>query len=269
MSDETLEYRHSGRLGLSPILMPTVGMIGAVILGVIYAYACVWNPLVYIAFILVFLYGFAVGGLVGFMGKLGKCRNMPFLFLVGFGITFVSFYISWAIFIIALSQRFGEDMGLSSLVLLVRPDLVIQAIIALNETGWVELFGSPFNGWPLWIAWVLEAAGILLSGTLGAGLFVKDAVFCEQCGSWCTDGRSILIELPEDDDEFEEIIEGSFSKILKQHKVGAEIYPRLNIDMFNCNNCKRTKGYHLNLTTMEVDDNGNTTIRRKLFRNPG
>ena len=77
-------YRHSGKIGYSPFLLLLAGVPLLIVLSYIYAYVFIYNPFVYITFVAIGGYAFAVGCVIALLGKAGKCRNKLFLTVSGF-----------------------------------------------------------------------------------------------------------------------------------------------------------------------------------------
>jgi len=66
-------YRHSGKIGLAgPLLVTLCGSLTAVVLGVVYSYFIVYVPLIYLNFVANAVFGFAIGGAVGWAAKSGR-----------------------------------------------------------------------------------------------------------------------------------------------------------------------------------------------------
>src|SRR5512146_3526374 len=99
-------YSHSGKfeiLGL--VYMLVFGAAGALVLGLIYAYATDYIPLVYLNMLLVIGYGCGVGACVHFGAKFGKVRNGKLLLLGGFAAGLMAEYTNWVWWVLAYTKQ--------------------------------------------------------------------------------------------------------------------------------------------------------------------
>ncbi len=69
-------YRHSGRVTPASIFLALIlGSIAAAILGVLYAIAINYIPVIQINFVITCIFGAAVGLTVNYLAYIGKMRN--------------------------------------------------------------------------------------------------------------------------------------------------------------------------------------------------
>ena len=89
-------YKHSGEAPVGGILLAGVaGLLTAVFCSVLYTYAQVWIPFVYLNLVLTVLLGMAIGVAVAHAAFLGKIRNTMVVTAMGFVFALVAIYCEW------------------------------------------------------------------------------------------------------------------------------------------------------------------------------
>ncbi len=192
-------YRHSGKIGITGVLIPLFGTVPTLIGALLYAYAVVYIPIAgIVSLILLGAFIFLVGLSTGRIAKAAKCRNTAFLSLVTVGVALVGLYSTWVFFLYALIGK-KEDPGVSFLFsLFLNPDELFSIIRELNRTGWYTIKGITPSGILLWIFWFLEALFLVVGSVFLSRSIIVRAVFCEKCNVWTKLQSSTRLELPEE-----------------------------------------------------------------------
>ena len=261
-------YKHSGRLGLGPALVPAIGVASALLLSLVYAYITVYSPIAgWVSLFFVAGFGIAMAFTMVVAGRMAKVRNPGFMTLVGLFIGVVALYCSWAAFesvLICRSLDEGEE-GIGYLQMLMRPGDLWALCQALNETGWYEIKGSTPSGIALWIMWGIEAAVIVGATVFGALGSISDEVFCESCNAWCDDRDiGLVLGLPTDEGLFNRVKEGDIGA-LESLELPLSGMPFLNIEVKQCESCNDMSSYQAKLVEHKVDDKGNPTTESSDF----
>ena len=245
-------YGHSGKLGNSVPLILLLGIPVSVVMAAVYAYLVVYVPLVGYVNIL-FLGGYVLG--TGFvlqkLAKMGKCRNVTVLYLLGGIVGAVGLYAAWVFFFKAM---WGEE--LSAVRLAAAPQDVWELAVVLNAQGWWE--GGP-TGILQWVTAGIET----LTFIIGCGWMTAQAidreVFCEDCNSWCEQTAEQHLKITEEFAatlEIEEKSDWQHFDILKLPVAEPDEYPRFVGETLKCTGCGETSAIRLNLLTLKQGDKG-------------
>jgi hypothetical protein len=176
-------YRHSG--AISPVGIFTAsaaGIVTAAVLGIAYAFAVAYIPIVYVNALLTFGFGWLMGQAVGWGAKAGKIRNPFVATAYGFIAGAIGLYIAWGTDCLA---RFVIPEALPvSYLEAYQPDLLLFYIQAFYEQGLWSIKGGTVKGIPLAIVWAIEAIVIVGAATYYARAAIVHHPFCELCRHW-------------------------------------------------------------------------------------
>lgn len=180
----TLYYRHSGKI--SPGGM-TIAMVGgsavAMLLGTVYAYADLYNPLAgWITFLVTGGTGFLMGLLIKKLILSGQIRNVPLALLLSTFLAGMLFVTAWEVWLYALLQRAGNPVDP---LLLLDPRVVWGLLGLLYDQGAWTFQGTTVSGPALAIIWLAEAGCLLAIPIVMGWRTVKESPFCEHCQRWC------------------------------------------------------------------------------------
>ena len=249
-------YQHSGKIGLSPLLLFVAGVPLIIILRCIYAYITGYNPIAgYVTFLILLGYVWGNGVLIGLLARAGKCRSTSFLFLSGFIGGLLGLYFSWLFFIYALAHSAGyTDVGLLDIAF--NPGAMWEMVLSINENGWFSIKGATPSGIVLWIFWLIEAAAIVFGTLLVAGFSIEDDMFCEKCESWCDVAETKYFKVPQN------LISAKASDLNPLNlgnleDAGVNVRPAIKREQLKCNNCFNVLGLRYKLISSEVDKEGN------------
>ena len=250
---ETSYHKNSGSFGvLSPVYISVFGILSAIILGTIYAYAVFYIPFIYLNFLLTLGLGLVLGNIIGFAGKIGKARNKKLMLVSGIVVGLISLYVAWAAWILALS-------GHQALVL--SPVILIQVLGEVGKEGVWSMFGYTPTGVVLYAIWLIEAGMIVWFTVVACKDFMGETPFCERCSCWAEEKFEIWpLSLPEDPEQVREQMEhGELDglKALSPQPEGTAAYSSLTLR--SCPSCEESRFLTFKLASTEVDSEGEAT----------
>ena len=257
-ADTDLYYRHSGRTPVVRLLAALAAVLpAAVIMAVIYGAAAVYLPKVgyvklvlILAGLLVFGFGFGVGGLTGFMLKWARVRSIVAVACVSLLAAVLAYYVSWVTWETLILRR--EDVEVLPLRLLVRPDGVWFLANMINQTGTI-VFGStetPIRGPVLWLLWAVEAAIVVGIASQVPVRMLRHLAYCEPCERWCDRHQGVLSFRYGDEAALRSRLERKDLAVLQElGQADMDAAQRFRVDLDNCPQCQHT---HL-LSVFRVD----------------
>lgn len=248
-------YRHSGKFGLLGfVYMLAFGAVGALVLGLVYAYADNYIPLVYLNLLLVVAYGCGVGACVHYGAKLGKVRNVPLLLLGGFVAGLMAEYSNWVWWVYAYSKQE---------VLVYMPSDLWQVIQEVNEQGAWSVFGSTPTGVELWAYWGLEALVIVAGSTAIAWLTLSSLPFCETCGRWADSKDTVSpLDAVAEPQKFKSRLElKEYEAVKTLHKVATDAAAYSEVVLQKCPACSESNFLTVRAVTVSVDKKGKSNRR--------
>jgi len=170
-----LYYKHSGKFFMGGLLVAVfIGLLVGLPCAWLYAWLIHWNPLIYVDVLASFGFGGIIGAAIESSLESHKCRNVPVAGLAAFLVVVISYYVSWAVWLRALTH-------FPTMAFLLNPVAMWKTILAVNEVGAWSLRGDVVKGIPLWIAWGLEAACIIGIAVYTAVHAMQQASYCEGC----------------------------------------------------------------------------------------
>lgn len=156
-------YEHSGKFSLPGVLIAFgLGVLTAIVMAFIYNFLIVLIPIIYLNFFITVGFGVAIGYSVKYFSRFGKIRNKTYIISLAAAVGFVAFYFQWIAYFVFLSY---DDLSFEAysdhLSIIFNPLYLASLIIELNVVGSWSIFGLMFNGMPLWLIWISEAAIII------------------------------------------------------------------------------------------------------------
>ncbi len=257
-------YTHSGSLGSALFLVPLVGIVAGLVLGLLYAYITVYSPIGgYVSVLFVAGLGFGVGMASALSAKVAKCRNPAFLKVAGFAVGLATLYGSWVFFEFVLLRHGGAEIEWANLPgLFLSPAVVWELASSINEDGWFSIGSFTPSGIVLWILWAIEAMIIVGIVTIATGFSVDDEVFCERCNQWIeTGGPPLRLTIPEGED-LQTRVAGGELEALESLTPATDIYPFLAVDLKECDRCKNMATYQVKMIEQKVADDNTTKVEK-------
>ena len=255
-------YKHSGRVPVAGLLWSLMlGGATAAVLGVVYAYATNYIPLVYINFLLTIAFGAAIGGAVGAGARMGRVRNLPVAVAAGVLMGLVGLYVAWAFDPMA---RFGFSPVFDPLAL-------YAYMQVFYENGFWGMSGdNTVSGIFLGLVWAAEAGAILfIAGKIPAGV-LADKPFCETCIEWGTTEGAVqrLSVTPKQQDSLNRLLTGDLEALAQFDRTPGDQGPYLTLDLTTCGSCAESNFLTVSLVTPTTDREGKpTTVVQPLLQN--
>ena len=176
-------YKHSGKFAPQAlVIVPVMGILSALILGVVYGFLIFYCPFIYINFFITLLFGGGVGLAVSVAVMWGKVRNLMLAGMFGLGAGALALYVSWVAWFYAGSK--GE-------ILIVDPAGLWRGIQHVAANGAWELFGWQPVGFALYGIWAIEAAMVVGLAVMVALQKVSEIPFCEKSNNWLTEAEIV------------------------------------------------------------------------------
>jgi hypothetical protein len=176
-------YRHSGKITLIGIpLTVCFGVVTAAVLGLVYSYIVVYDPIIYVNALCTVLLGLAVGWSVAKGARFGKIRNPILAGAYGLAFGCAGLYFAWVADCWARSKR---PFNLAAF----DPNVLTAYISFFYKKGLWSIGshggkGTTVNGIALGIIWFIEACVVIGAATYMAYKSVADTPFCEACNRW-------------------------------------------------------------------------------------
>ncbi|HNO77412.1 MAG TPA: hypothetical protein PKN33_05060 [Phycisphaerae bacterium] len=250
-------YQHSGRLGMGLVVVPLLGIIAAVPLGIAYNYADVYIPVggPVISSVLALVVGALVGLAVSGGALVSKCRNTKFVILIGVVCGFIALYSAWASFTYVLVHRTADEpVDLSLVSVFSRPDLVWKFAADINEEGWFSLRSVTPKGTFLWIIWGCEAIIFLGLAPLTAIGLISERVFCETSEQWCEKKEKVAsLCLTEDKQLIDRIADGDINALAELPPHDGSDSPRFEVDIHQSPDELGTRAMRVRVVLLKED----------------
>jgi hypothetical protein len=164
-----LYYKPSGKFNpISFLYLILAICIAAPILALIYTYATLYIPLIYLNFLCLAGIAFGLGFTANFVVGFGKVRNKLLAIVIGLLVAFAGFYFSWVIWIC-------HHFEMPYLEIIQNPEAMMRGIGFANDEGtWGFRSGGNVDKTMLSIVWAIEAIGII-----GVPVFFAYTKACE------------------------------------------------------------------------------------------
>ncbi len=267
METDDLFYKASGKF--NPLVVVAMPVIAATVFVLAYAYAyiLVYNPFVYVNFLVFFGFCYVLGFITNYFIKLFKVRSVKTSLYLALFTGLVTLYLAWGIFLSVLLSKEGERVGVVEL--LSHPDHLWKSVILLANTGWYSIAGISISGVIAWITWSIEAAGFAGVPFLFALGFATSTVFCENCNIWAEEDEGVLhFNLPSLEKLKEEEIALVYEKFMEEFRVQnlrfldkaiqakEDDAQYFRIDAEWCKKCEETLTLSLRIIYREINDDG-------------
>jgi len=265
-SPSELYYRHTGK---APLVGTTIAALAAWTtagaLAIAYGYTAFYAQapdVIHALIVLAFAAG--AGFAVYFVLKWGHVRNMAITLLISATAAVILFYGSWVVWESAVARAAGRYSAFwGPWQLAQRPLAVWDTALRLNRVGTFTLNDRPVDGIELWIFWILEAAGLIDATIAIPVLLLRDAAFCEHCGSWCKTTKEIARVQHFDEELVREHMEQKDFEYLVRLGPAIKTTPiHLRVDLQSCPGCPNTNLLTINRIKISYH-NGNPIERPK------
>jgi len=256
-------YRHSGKMPLLGIpLTVFFGAATAAILGLIYSYIIVYDPIIYINMMCTLGFGFCIGASVAKGVRLGKIRNPLLAGAYGLAFGLAGLYFAW---VADLWARSGKPFNLAAF----QPDVLKWYIRHFYENGIWTISnhgqkGDTVKGVFLGIIWIVEASVIAGFATVQAYKSVASVPFCEPCNEW-TKTNVGAARLKYNPDIQRRLAEGDL--IALDEALGASGTENLftQLDLHCCPKCDNSIFLSVCTVATTIDKKGNRNVVKKIL----
>ena len=205
MTNSQLYYRHAGKAPLGGIIIALlVGLVGASILAVAYAFAIWYDPIAYLNIVICFVFGLLLAYMAGKGAKLGKIRSSGMAMFIALVVALAALYVHWAAYLTLLNHAggatsFGSGKNAISIVgssfdfmtfyyFLIHPMELSQVMQYLNMGGFWSYQNFTPTGMALWAMWGLEAAIIIIMALYHVRQ-AADKPFSEKAECWMEEDK--------------------------------------------------------------------------------
>jgi hypothetical protein len=262
-----LYYKPSGEVTLAGL---GAGLLGGLFVGLVlafvYAYLIAYIPFVYLNVLCTLGYTFALGCVVGWLLKSGKMRNPVVGVFATAVVSLLSYYFCWAVWLSAMLSR--GDVDVSAFTLATHPRTLLEILLFVNEKGAWTLghTGGAVRGFMLWVVWGVEALIVLVGPAVIAWGVMTSEPFCEFCGEWCDEDRSLVSLAQAEPAGLKSVFESKRFDGLKSvgaKESGAVDWYRL--DLHHCKRCDRTNTLTVKSEKITFDSKGRSKLRSTDF----
>jgi hypothetical protein len=252
-------YRHSGQAPIGGLVISMIGtIVCSLILGVVYAFAVSWIPVVQLSLLATLGFGAAIGGIAGIGARVGKIRNsavIPFFSVIG---AVLGLWMAW---VFDAKARFG----ISEFPLLINPAMLLGYLKQFHEVGFWSMGkdGHAVSGIFLLIIWATEALVIIGLSFVVARTIVGSLPFCETCEAWTSRIEAFVrFKLPEDiAGLFQQFSEGDLSSLNKLEPCVGDQHGSIKLDVCRCATCEDSSYLTLNAVQVSTNKNGETAVQ--------
>lgn len=248
-------YQPSGKAPFGGIVATLgVGLGPGILLAVVYAYILVYLPFVYLRILAPFGYSVGLGFIISLGLQAGKIRNPAVNLLLVVGISLISFYFAWTVWVFAVLQHSGTE-NVAVLDVLASPLTAWKVILQFNETGVWGIKGTMFSGAFLGLIWLLETIIILFGPMLGG--LAANAPFCETCDCWTVETKGVReFKCAVSRDEIKETMRRKdYGRLLSYPRImNDSVFYRVNVH--GCSKCRLLNVLKLEEVHLKLDENG-------------
>lgn len=237
-------YRHSGKapiLGLA--LIGIAGFVSVPILGLIYGLLLRFIPFIYINFLIVIGYAYAVSFVLSWVAKFGKVRNLYLVGLAAFFFGVLADYVGWVSWLTALV---GDPYFLVEFFFPL--DILYFITLVAEEGAWTISGFTPTGGF-LYFIWFIEACVVIGGITYLTVTALSKTPFCEESDAWAEKRTQIGAFTPVSDiRQFRQAItQGNFSTFNQLKPSAPEDRHFTTLEVYECEQCR-------NFFVLNVDD---------------
>jgi hypothetical protein len=267
-------YKHSGQAPVLGLINAFIcGSVVAAVAAVIYSYAIVYIPFIYVNFIVTACFGGIVGWVVYWIARKGHIRNNMLPVIIAFVCGLVGLYVAWGVDLLA---RVGLPQDANPLVCL-DPRVVLKYMQFGYENGFWAIGsrhakGAAGNVSGIFVAivWLIEAGmivGIPMLMCLGS---MSALAYCEPCGRWTSDAAAVRkVEPTQALSIVEALQQGNVGPLVEAPLAGPTSNDFLRVQIQCCDQCPGSNYLTLERVRITIDEKKNkseksTTLINKL-----
>lgn len=254
--NRTRYYQAPGNVGIgSLIVLVPLGLITAIVLGVIYGIGTGICPFIYINALITWGYGTVLGTTLGKVAKAMKFPNATMGTILTMGIGIVGTYTAWIgwIFFASNWEAIVWHPG--------HVALIMKEIAA--EGGW-SIFGFTPQGIVLYLIWLLEA-GIIIFFTRSKYLEFVSLPYCEHCQQWAEKFSLYMpLKMIGDGNSLRASLEAEGYQALDDLQIETEAPEQFGqAALFQCERCDNLNVLSISNVKVTVDKEGNATTENE------
>lgn len=262
-------YRHSGKVPLAAFLIGIpIALIAGGIIGALDGLLGFWSHLIpslkgsfLVELLLTMGVGFALGMIPVALLKGLKARSMPAVWGLTLLTCSFAYYVSWVCWTYAFARYVGAE---PELLFLARPDIQIEVIQDLNETGTWYLFDDlQPSGAFLGLIWLIEIATIFGIAMYWSHTRMKADVFCEHCRKWGTRQQLTQIRTADVAALRQGLIDGNFEILASARRKLPTDTAWCVVDLEGCAQCDSLQTLVLDECRETTNSEGKSTIKVK------
>ncbi len=265
MSIRAEVYRHSGKMGSSLIWAPVIGLAGAILFSMAYAYIIVYSPFVLITLFATIMFGLFTGGLTGITAEACRSRNPIMVGGLGLMTGMAALYFSWGFFLHVFFSKCSPDWDGGLFTLVADPLALLYLVEKLNEVGWfrVNSTSEPISGSLLMACWGIEACTIVGVSVYAAYISISNKVFCETCNEWCEEKNDVARSVVPFEGAKAAIVSGDLGPMLEAEVPLGDSKNYLRLDHQICKKCGNVGTFQVVEFTAKADKNGKEETNEK------
>jgi hypothetical protein len=255
-------YRHSGKMPLAGIPLTVVlGSLTAAVLGVVYGYAIVYDPIIYVNIMLTIGFGFTIGKAVSYGVRLGKIRNAWLAGAYGLAFGLGGVYMAW---VADFWARVGLHVGLRAL----EPEVLKSYIGWFYENGFWTIGhgggqgGQAVTGVALAAVWSVEASVIVGFAAWSAYKGVASTPFCETCNRWTVAAPDVRRLLAPSEAQGR-LVAGDLGALAESRLATGREPWYLQLDLAFCPACGQSNFLSVLSVKNTLDEKGNPKVVKK------
>ena len=254
-------YHHSGKLPLTAMFMTVlIGVPAAAIMGVAYAYATVYVPIIYANILLTGCFGFAIAWVITQAAKLGHVRSSIFPASAACVAAIVGLYFAWAADLLARCGLPADGNVMAAL----NPEVLRNYVEFFYDNGlWTIGHGgnnagaTPVSGIVLGLVWLIEAGMVVGLASWFSWNIMSGLIYCEQCEKWVKvkkDVRRLRVGLLPAD--LVRIGDGDLTPLTTIPRADKTEPNFVRLDVGSCQGCSDSNFLTINRVTTVVDKKG-------------
>lgn len=249
-------YKETGKVTLTGVLLLLITTIlCSVVLGVAYAYAIHYIPLIYLNLLCVMGVGYGIAYAMKAVSKYGKVRNTLITTLFSFITAVLTVYVQWVFWLKIIYEG----------AIILNPIEIYYTLIYYIMPYGTWGFGAgdtAVSGILLGLVWIAEA-GIII----GIPLFTSKIkeIYCEECHNWVENETHFKYSLEDNTESLKnEFEQGNFEVLSSLKKLGASYSKDHMLLKFGiCSECSGTAYASLEKVSIKYNKKGEVTQKEK------
>jgi len=228
-------YKYSRKFNpIGLIIFITIGILGSVILSLIYGCAVYYIEYLYVHILLTVVLGTGIGVLVCIGGKIGKIRST---FIMGFAAALFGLFAEYCQLVFWI---FIESKGQ---FLILDPVKIFYIIDYLGSTYSSNMI--------IFSLYLIDGVLIVATSVIISIQFIKDKAFCERCDRWMKNETLAGLNFVDDIEELKiKLEQGDFSALTLLRKAGKYNFQFTRVVLKHCKQCKDF--YLISVSTIRI-----------------